>query len=56
MNGDVEVFNERVSEYLSITPLLRPVTFCEPGVYRVGGIPSQENKVSSTASIFMSSS
>ena len=36
--------------------LLRPVTFCEPGVYRVGGISSQENKVSSTASIFISSS
>jgi hypothetical protein len=29
--------------------LLRPVTFCEPGVYRVDGISSQENKVSSTA-------
>src|SRR4029077_18559744 len=36
--------------------LLRPVTFCDPSVYRVGGISSQENKVNSTASIFISSS
>src|SRR5262245_13953338 len=33
--------------------LLLPDWFCAPEVYRVGGMSSQANKVSSTASIFM---
>src|SRR5215475_7139791 len=33
--------------------LLLPDWFCAPEVYRVGGMSSQANRVSSTASIFM---
>src|SRR5882762_943930 len=36
--------------------LLLPDWFCAPDVYRVGGMSSQANRVSSTASIFMASS
>ena len=38
---------------LSSPRLLLPDWFCEPEVYLVGGISSQANRVSSTASIFM---